>query len=540
MHIDEINSHSPDLVVAVGDYIWRGFDDESRINGLLDEFDRVAALLQAPLVMTPGNHDIWSGVSRRIYEERYGPTRLSLEKHGVHFLVLDSEELDEHGRPLERISDDQLAWLEQSLRSTRGVRTRFAFLHRPLWFDQTTGDRGRLWMRHVHPLLAKYGVHAVFAGDIHAYMEFPVLDRVAYFVCGAGPAGGKGGEEHGGFEHYCLVTVSDRGVEISVNRPGDGPARDIAPQPDLLALVLTKVVPLSMRMPRAGGQVDCALVIQNLAPGPIEVRASVAAGWRTHWEVAPSCREIVVPGDSDAHLSFAARLEDESSAYPPPRFEVVVTGVGERPCRRVVTPHLEPFQEAECRHASEPPDIDGCLEDAIWTQRQPLSRFWLASGEGPPRFATEVYTAWDSECLYIAFRGQEPNPAGLVASVTERNGPLWQDDNVEVLIDTECDRLSYFHFIANPKGVTYLARARTELIEAPLHAAGRVESNAWTLEAAIPWTSLGVEPPEPGKRMGLELARTRAQEPRETTHWAPTAGNSHMPERFGTMIFRSR
>ena len=57
-----------------------------------------------------------------------------------------------------------------------------------------------------------------------------------------------------------------------------------------------------------------------------------------------------------------------------------------------------------------------------------------------------------------------------------------------------------------------------------------------TIEVAIPWETIGLEAPKPGQRIGLGLARLRAQPPAEATQWSPTFGSNHEPEQFGHVV----
>jgi hypothetical protein len=44
--------------------------------------------------------------------------------------------------------------------------------------------------------------------------------------------------------------------------------------------------------------------------------------------------------------------------------------------------------------------------------------------------------------------------------------------------------------------------------------------------------------PQKGAEIALELARTHAQKPYEVSQWSPTFSGNHVPERFGTLIFK--
>src|SRR5699024_1055784 len=84
---------------------------------------------------------------------------------------------------------------------------------------------------------------------------------------------------------------------------------------------------------------------------------------------------------------------------------------------------------------SQPPAIDGKLDDAVWKQASPLAGFWASNKT--THQASLLTTAWmsyDDENLYIAIRNDEPHMDQLKAEVTERDGPVWNDDCNEIFI----------------------------------------------------------------------------------------------------------
>lgn len=72
-----------------------------------------------------------------------------------------------------------------------------------------------------------------------------------------------------------------------------------------------------------------------------------------------------------------------------------------------------------------------------------------------PSVNTEAWLAYDDNNLYLSVRCIEPNLDKLVTKTTKRDGRVWQDDSIEFMIDTNLDRKTYFHFVANAAGVIY-------------------------------------------------------------------------------------
>ena len=99
-----------------------------------------------------------------------------------------------------------------------------------------------------------------------------------------------------------------------------------------------------------------------------------------------------------------------------------------------------------------PPVLDGKLNDACWDSAAPVTAFHLLKGEPPPA-RTEAHLCRDGVWLYIAFRCHEPTPSLLVRKQTERDGPVNQDDSVEIFVDLGIDGLAFYHFMISTDNV---------------------------------------------------------------------------------------
>jgi hypothetical protein len=161
-----------------------------------------------------------------------------------------------------------------------------------------------------------------------------------------------------------------------------------------------------------------------------------------------------------------------------------------------------------------------------------------------------------------------------VSKADKKCDAIWGDDHVELLLDTALDRKRYVRFTCNPNGIVAEAKGFNDAVEgpqwlsmgllgdgrdldkkwsAPCTARGGREEQAWTVEAAIPWNSLGVPSPRTGTRMGLQLTRLRKQS-EEASEWSCTGRDRntgamlppqytggcilyHSPLRFGILEF---
>jgi hypothetical protein len=220
--------------------------------------------------------------------------------------------------------------------------------------------------------------------------------------------------------------------------------------------------------------------------------------------------------------------------YPSPWFSITFTREGLEPIIISVRPPVKPFVLAQCPAVAEPPVIDGKLDDDVWQSIPVFSKFFTADASRPAKFATQVRSSHDRENLYLSFRCHEPNLSGLVINVNDRDGSVWGDDSLEIFLDTNLDRKTYFQLVFNPAAVAYDGIGSSRQWNGLFAAKVGREARAWTLEVAVPWATLQMEPPTPGQQIGLEVVRNRAQSG-EHTQWSPTYGHNHLPEQYGTL-----
>ena len=113
-------------------------------------------------------------------------------------------------------------------------------------------------------------------------------------------------------------------------------------------------------------------------------------------------------------------------------------------------PKIEPLR------ATQPPAIDGRLDDVIWQATDPLPETdWLTynplNGDHIPQ-RTEVRVAYDDRYLYFAFRCIDPEP-GKVRGTLSRRDNVWNDDWVGLSLDSVGNGQQSYDLFVNPLGV---------------------------------------------------------------------------------------
>ena len=201
----EIGREHPDFVMNVGDLIEGGHDATAESEW--SQLRRAWEHYQLPVYLTPGNHDIWSEPSRRIFEKEAGhPLPYSFDFQDAHFIVLDnSASLD--------LDDRQMQFLEADLRQNQDRHPKFVFFHQPFWLIPLKFQSSDFPF---HRLARKYGVDCVFSGHDHQLVRI-VRDGIVYLE--AGSSGGKlkgEGFEKGWFYQHALARVAAARVDITI------------------------------------------------------------------------------------------------------------------------------------------------------------------------------------------------------------------------------------------------------------------------------------------------------------------------------------
>ncbi len=212
--MDTVASLEPRFAVQVGDVSEVGISARSWRTAL-SVLSRLGA--ETPLVVAAGNHDYYYGlrsaryfksIFRAPYPERNPRkhTWYSTTYGSVHISVLDTE--------ADRAAfDAQISWLAEDLRQARdaGARWLFLVMHRPI-LTVGINSEDRKWATALFPLIADYGVTAVFWGHDHFF------DHREYTYGGNGLVLNPGDEPAAQPVH--LFTVGTAGARVDSLYPG--------------------------------------------------------------------------------------------------------------------------------------------------------------------------------------------------------------------------------------------------------------------------------------------------------------------------------
>jgi hypothetical protein len=187
-------------------------------------------------------------------------------------------------------------------------------------------------------------------------------------------------------------------------------------------------------------------------------------------------------------------------------------------------------QSCVCARAVRPVQIDGELDEDVWSKVSWSENF--GDIEGPsrprPRYRTMIKLLWDDAYFYVGGYLEEPN---LWASMTERDSIIYQDNDFEIYIDPDGDTHNYYEIDINA-----LNTVRDVFLVAPYRDGGPAiealdvrglktavkvsgtlndpadKDRGWFVEAAIPWEVLKEaafpkSAPKPGDQWRMNFSR---------------------------------
>jgi hypothetical protein len=156
------------------------------------------------------------------------------------------------------------------------------------------------------------------------------------------------------------------------------------------------------------------------------------------------------------------------------------------------------------------PAVDGAVADGEYGAFVPymyeIDGYMAAEDLPYSERSPESYFAWDDKAMYFAMVSEGAN---LKATVTERDGPVYNDDSVDFYLSHNSSRSPMFHFIFNSLGAMYDAKNDDKSWNSEgVRIASKVFGGKWTLEVAVPWSVVGFSPEGTVFAPHLNLCRT--------------------------------
>ncbi|SMG51778.1 carbohydrate-binding family 9-like protein [Paenibacillus aquistagni] len=233
-----------------------------------------------------------------------------------------------------------------------------------------------------------------------------------------------------------------------------------------------------------------------------------------------------------------------------------------------------------CHRAQGPLELDGRLDKPFWESAPWTDDFVDIEGDLKPHpwKRTRVKMLWDDEYMYF---GSEMEEDEIWATLTERDSVIFYDNDFEIFIDPDGDTHNYYEFEINalntvwdlmlPKpyrdGGPPINGWDIQGLKTAVHIEGELNNpqasnKKWTLEVAMPWSSLKEaafesRKPNAGEYWRVNFSRvewhvdivdgqyvkrinpeTNRSLPEENWVWSPQGViNMHYPEMWGFVLF---
>ena len=271
-------------------------------------------------------------------------------------------------------------------------------------------------------------------------------------------------------------------------------------------------------------------------------QVSVGTAWKRYHVTGAAEKDIARP-------FMYIRLEGSGPLWVnAPQLELGDTPTGWRPCERdrpistgiaAKRPPRKPVMvELDCPVVESAPVIDGLVEDQEWGRATTTASFSVLQrsqqggewgGRADP--VTDARICRDEENLYIALRCHEPTSKLIARALQHDDYGILGDDCIEVFLSPNADGSDYLHLAANARGTRFDAKGFERSFNPAWDCAARRDQESWSVELAIPFSSLEAAPGDP---LRINLARYRAQRNGKEQYacLAPVRNSFHDFKRF--------
>lgn len=167
---------------------------------------------------------------------------------------------------------------------------------------------------------------------------------------------------------------------------------------------------------------------------------------------------------------------------------------------------------------TEPPEIDGKLDEAFWSQAQPLRPLVqvIPVQGATPSQPTDIRIVRTKRALYFGVRCYDDHPNEIIARVMEQDVSLRSEDRVVIALDTFLNERSGYVFAVNPRGSRW-----DGLIEYAWpdpewdtiwQARATIDHLGWMVEIEIPFESIAFDPKNDAWGMNFKRTIRRTNE----------------------------
>ena len=192
--------------------------------------------------------------------------------------------------------------------------------------------------------------------------------------------------------------------------------------------------------------------------------------------------------------------------------------------------------ESEVRavRAKSPVYLDGKLNEAAWKAAPEFDAFVHTETKKPAPVRNTVKVLFDDKAIYLGIRCEEPNVGEMKLQSQPRDGGLYQQDCVEIMLDPAHTQEVYWHFMVGAQNTLYDAYRDQGVgfVEEAWNGAWAARSyigkDFWSCEIKIPFFNFARQLPLAGD-WGINVIRDRRTAQRANYG---ICGVFHEPTRF--------
>jgi len=201
--------------------------------------------------------------------------------------------------------------------------------------------------------------------------------------------------------------------------------------------------------------------------------------------------------------------------------------------------HALPSPRIRAIRRTTPVELDGRLDEAIWSQAQAGTDFRQAQPKAgdPAVQKTEIRVLFDDDAIYIGGRMfDDQGAAGVRSQLVRRDQSASNSDNIQVIFDTYHNHIGRTIFTVTPSGSRQDAGQATEFADQSWDPVWEVKTNidsaGWTAELRIPFSQLRFAR-DSVQSWGMQVWRneSRTNEISMWSYWGPDESGG--PSRFG-------
>jgi len=292
--------------------------------------------------------------------------------------------------------------------------------------------------------------------------------------------------------------------------------------------------------------VKAELEVNGLSrPNRIEVTTDTQ--WKRYELIGTAFRtrtSVVVRQKSPGVLWIdAAQLEEgeKSTEYYFPTLDRQELQAGASAVAQIPSQLNAQPRQTTIKRLTQAPVIDGKLDETCWQREPNMTDFRELEVDRPSDQNTQAWIAYDDEALYLAVRAMDSDMA-RVRRMLDGAKSAWTADSIEVFLDTNNDRTSYYQFAVNANASKWYShfksvRKRTRWA-VDWKTAAAMHDDSWTVEIRIPFTSLKRE--ELGSTFSMNIGRTAKMGDGKGgsaySSWSYAHAAFHQPRAFGKVV----